>query len=279
MIGAILILIIFSSLSAQNFDIYEFPIELSNKDYSINKIIKGHSGWTFYLDLNSNVVSSQSSKNNFYFAGGFGNNYDSFIDPIGLSVSNLDLYLFDRGQNKVFRFDYSLNLINSLDLSAYFNSSNIVIDDFALDNWGHFYLLSKNNNAIYRGNISGLDNLMFIDLDQQMIDKNCCDKINVNSDGDIALLYPCSKQLAVFNRLGRLQYKLNVSINNPTMITNAKDLWIVINDYGEIEVINKSISKLLLVSLIDNEYLVDFTENNFKILCLTNQRIIEFHLD
>ena len=53
------------------------------------------------------------------------------------------------------------------------------------------------------------------------------------------------------------------------MITNAKDLWIVINDYGEIEVINKSISKLLLVSLIDNEYLVDFTENNFKILCLS----------
>ena len=116
-------------------------------------------------------------------------------------------------------------------------------------------------------------------IDAHILSKNCCDKINVNSDGDIALLYPCSKQLAVFNRLGRLQYKLNVSINNPTMITNAKDLWIVINDYGEIEVINKSISKLLLVSLIDNEYLVDFTENNFKILCLTNQRIIEFHLD
>ena len=41
MIGAILILIIFSSLSAQNFDIYEFPIELNNQDYSINKIING----------------------------------------------------------------------------------------------------------------------------------------------------------------------------------------------------------------------------------------------
>jgi len=215
----------------------------------------------------------------FYFAGGFGDNYDSFIDPIGFSISNLDLYIFDRSQNKVFRFDYSLNLINSLDLSLNLNRSNIVIDDFAVDSWGYYYLLSKNDNAILRGNISGVDPLIFIDLDQQMIDKDCCDKIKISSNGDIALLYPCLKQLVIFNRLGRLKYKLNLAIDNPKTITDIKDSWVMLNDQGEIEIIDKSISKLFSIPLIDNEYLIDLTNNNFKILCLTNQRIIEFYLD
>ena len=279
MIRAVISFFFISSLLAQNFDIYDFPAKLKKQDFSIDKIIKGHGGWTFYIDIDSRIVASQSSMGSFYFAGGFGDNYDSFIDPIGFSISNLDLYIFDRSQNKVFRFDYSLNLINSLDLSLNLNRSNIVIDDFAVDSWGYYYLLSKNDNAILRGNISGVDPLIFIDLDQQMIDKDCCDKIKINSNGDIALLYPCLKQLVIFNRLGRLKYKLNLAIDNPKTITDIKDSWVMLNDQGEIEIIDKSISKIFSIPLIDNEYLIDLTNNNFKILCLTNQRIIEFYLD
>jgi len=279
MIRAVISFFFISSLLAQNFDIYDFPAKLKKQDFSIDKIIKGHGGWTFYIDIDSRIAASQSSMGSFYFAGGFGDNYDSFIDPIGFSISNLDLYIFDRSQNKVFRFDYSLNLINSLDLSLNLNRSNIVIDDFAVDSWGYYYLLSKNDNAILRGNISGVDPLIFIDLDQQMIDKDCCDKIKISSNGDIALLYPCLKQLVIFNRLGRLKYKLNFSIDAPRTITDIKDSWVILNNQGEIEIIDKSISKLFSIPLIDNEYLIDLTNNNFKILCLTNQRIIEFYLD
>lgn len=279
MIRAVISFFFISSLFAQKFDIYDFPAKLKKQHFSIDKIIKGHGGWTFYIDIDSRMVASQSSMGSFYFTGGFGDNYDSFIDPIGFSISNLDLYIFDRSQNKVFRFDYSLNLINSLDLSLNFNRSNIVIDDFAVDSWGHYYLLSKNDNAILRGNISGVDPFIFIDLDQQMIDKDCCDKIKISSNGDIALLYPCLKQLVIFNRLGRLKYKLNLSIDHPRTITDIKDSWAILNNQGAIEIIDKSISKQFLIPLIDNEYLIDLTNNNFKILCLTNQRIIEFYLD
>ena len=150
MIRAVISFFFISSLLAQNFDIYDFPDKLKKQDFSIDKIIKGHGGWTFYIDIDLRIAASQSSMGSFYFAGGFGDNYDSFIDPIGFSISNLDLYIFDRSQNKVFRFDYSLNLINSLDLSLNLNRSNIVIDDFAVDSWGYYYLLSKNDNAILR---------------------------------------------------------------------------------------------------------------------------------
>jgi len=225
------------------------------------------------------MAASQSSMGSFYFAGGFGDNYDSFIDPIGFSISNLDLYIFDKSQNKVFRFDYSLNLINSLDLSPNFKRSNLVVDDFAIDNWGNYYLLSKNDNAIIRGNISGIDPLIFIDLDQQIIDRDCCDKIKISSNGDIALLYPCSKQLVIFNRLGRLKNKVKFLMDDPITFTDMKDSWAVLNNQGEVEIIDKLISKQFSIPLIDNEYSIDLTNYRRKILCLTNQRIIEFYLD
>ena len=279
MIRAIVSFLFLSSLIAQEIDIYELPVKLKKQNFFIDRIVKGHNGWTFYIDLDSRIVASQSSKGSFYFTGGFGDGYDSFIDPIGFNISNLDLYIFDRSENKVLRFDYSLNLINSLELSSDFNISNIVIDDMAVDSWGYYYLFSKNDNAIIRGNISGLDPLVFIDLDQQMIDKDCGDKIDINSNGDIALLYPCLNQIAIFNRLGRLQYKLNISINNPMMLTNFNNSWVVLNSEGIIELIEKSISKQFSIPLTNNEYLVDLTENNFNIFCLTNQRIIELHVE
>ena len=279
MIRAVISTLFISSLIAQGVEISEFPAKLKEQDYSIDRIIKGHGGWTFYLDLDSRIVSSQSSKGIFYFTGGFGNDYDSFIDPIGFKVSNLDLYIFDRSENKVFRFDYSLNLINSLDLSSKFNRSNLVIDDMAVDSWGYFYLFSKNNNVIMRGNMSGIEPLIFIDLNQHIIERDCGENIEINSNGDIALFYPCSSQLLIFNRLGRLKYKLNTSISNPQMITNHNNSWVIINNEGLIESFNQSSSKLYSIPLVNNEKLIDITASNVKMLFLTNQRIIELYLD
>ena len=211
--------------------------------------------------------------------GGFGDNYDSFIDPIGFRISNLDFYIFDKSRNKIFRFDYSLNLISSLDLSSKFNRPNIHVDDFEIDNWGSYYLFSKNNNAIFKGDLSGIDPLVFIDLDQQIIEKACCDGIKISSNGDIALLYSCLKQLVIFNRLGRLKYILKFSIDNPIDFTDMKDSWALMNSQGELEIIDKSISKLFSIPLIDNEYLLDITNYDFNLSFLTSQRIIEFYLD
>ena len=279
MFRAILTCLFISSLLAQKFDAYNLPAALEKQQFSIDKIIKGHGGWTFYIDLDSRLIASQSSAGSFYFTGGFGDNYNSFIDPIGFRISNLDFYIFDKSQNRVFRFDYSLNLINSLDLSHNFNRPNILVDDFEIDNWGNYYLLSKNNNAIFRGNFSGIDPLVFIDLDQQIIDKDCCDKIKITSNGDIALLYSCSKQLVIFNRLGRLKYKLKFLMDDPVAFTYMKDSWALISNRGELEIINKSITKQFSIPLIDNEYLIDITNYDFKLSCLTSQRIIEFYLD
>ena len=63
------------------------------------------------------------------------------------------------------------------------------------------------------------------------------------------------------------------------MLTNFNNSWVVLNSEGIIELIEKSISKQFSIPLTSNEYLVDLTENSFNIFCLTNQRIIELHVE
>ena len=51
MIRAVISTLFISSLIAQGVNISEFPAKLKEQDYSIDRIIKGHGGWTFYLCL------------------------------------------------------------------------------------------------------------------------------------------------------------------------------------------------------------------------------------
>jgi hypothetical protein len=68
-------------------------------------------------------------------------------------------------------------------------------------------------------------------------------------------------------------------MDDPITFTDMKDSWAVLNNQGEVEIIDQLISKQFSIPLIDNEYSIDLTNYNHKILCLTNQRIIEFYLD
>ena len=68
-------------------------------------------------------------------------------------------------------------------------------------------------------------------------------------------------------------------MDDPITFTDMKDSWAVLNNQGEVEIIDKLISKQFSIPLIDNEYSIDLTNYRDKILCLTNQRIIEFYLD
>ena len=68
-------------------------------------------------------------------------------------------------------------------------------------------------------------------------------------------------------------------MDDPVAFTYMKDSLALISNRGELEIINKSISKQFSIPLIDNEYLIDITNYDFKLSCLTSQRIIEFYLD
>lgn len=274
MIRAVVFLYLASCLYGQSVQVLKFPDEFKDKEFSPDIISSGPGGWLFYLDSKSRMLAARSPVGNFFFAGGFGNDYDSFFDPVGLTVSNLDLLVCDRSEKKILRFDYKLNFTGSISLDPHQDGSGVYIDKISTDLWGYYYLYSADDHLIRRGNASGIDPLPFLDLNQQTIGGVCLESMVIIPNGDIGILFSCKGEVVIFNRLGRLRYKLMVSISDPSKLQYVEDKWIVINAEGQGQILDQIEKSEFSIPIRADEKLLDCAVNNQDLICLTNLRML-----
>ena len=274
MIRAVVFLYLASFLYGQSGQVLKFPDEFKDKEFSPDIISSGPGGWLFYLDSKSRMLAARSPVGNFFFAGGFGNDYDSFFDPVGLTVSNLDLLVCDRSEKKILRFDYKLNFTGSISLDPHQDGSGVYIDKISTDLWGYYYLYSADDHLIRRGNASGIDPLPFLDLNQQTIGGVCLESMVIIPNGDIGILFSCKGEVVIFNRLGRLRYKLMVSISDPSKLQYVKNKWIVINAEGQGQILDHLEKSEFSIPKRADEKLLDCAVNNQDLICLTNLRML-----
>ena len=274
MIRAVVFLYLASFLYGQSVQVLKFPDEFKDKEFSPDIISTGPGGWLFYLDSKLRMLAARSPVGNFFFAGGFGNDYDSFFDPVGLTVSNLDLLVCDRSEKKILRFDYKLNFTGSISLDPHQDGSGVYIDKISTDLWGYYYLYSADDHLIRRGNASGIDPLPFLDLNQQTIGGVCLESMVIIPNGDIGILFSCKGEVVIFNRLGRLRYKLMVSISNPSKLQYVENKWIVINAEGQGQILDHLEKSEFSIPIRADEKLLDCAVNNQDLICLTNLRML-----
>jgi hypothetical protein len=274
MIRAVVFLYLASCLYGQSVQVLKFPDEFKDKEFSPDIISTGPGGWLFYLDSKLRMLAARSPVGNFFFAGGFGNDYDSFFDPVGLTVSNLDLLVCDRSEKKILRFDYKLNFTGSISLDPHQDGSGVYIDKISTDLWGYYYLYSADDHLIRRGNASGIDPLPFLDLNQQTIGGVCLESMVIIPNGDIGILFSCKGEVVIFNRLGRLRYKLMVSISDPSKLQYVEDKWIVINAEGQGQILDQIEKSEFSIPIRADEKLLDCAVNNQDLICLTNLRML-----
>ena len=274
MIRAVVFLYLASCLYGQSVQVLKFPDEFKDKEFSPDIISTGPGEWLFYLDSKSRMLAARSPVGNFFFAGGFGNDYDSFFDPVGLTVSNLDLLVCDRSEKKILRFDYKLNFTGSISLDPHQDGSGVYIDKISTDLWGYYYLYSADDHLIRRGNASGIDPLPFLDLNQQTIGGVCLESMVIIPNGDIGILFSCKGEVVIFNRLGRLRYKLMVSISDPSKLQYVDDKWIVINAEGQGQILDQIEKSEFSIPIRADEKLLDCAVNNQDLICLTNLRML-----
>jgi len=274
MIRAVVFLYLASFLYGQSGQVLKFPDEFKDKEFSPDIISSGPGGWLFYLDSKSRMLAARSPVGNFFFAGGFGNDYDSFFDPVGLTVSNLDLLVCDRSEKKILRFDYKLNFTGSISLDPHQDGSGVYIDKISTDLWGYYYLYSADDHLIRRGNASGIDPLPFLDLNQQTIGGVCLESMVIIPNGDIGILFSCKGEVVIFNRLGRLRYKLMVSISDPSKLQYVENKWIVINAEGQGQILDHLEKSEFSIPIRADEKLLDCAVNNQDLICLTNLRML-----
>jgi len=274
MIRAVVFLYLASCLYGQSVQVLKFPDEFKDKEFSPDIISTGPGEWLFYLDSKSRMLAARSPVGNFFFAGGFGNDYDAFFEPVGLTVSNLDLLVCDRSEKKILRFDYKLNFTGSISLDPHQDGSGVYIDKISTDLWGYYYLYSADDHLIRRGNASGIDPLPFLDLNQQTIGGVCLESMVIIPNGDIGILFSCKGEVVIFNRLGRLRYKLMVSISDPSKLQYVEDKWIVINAEGQGQILDQIEKSEFSIPIRADEKLLDCAVNNQDLICLTNLRML-----
>jgi len=279
MIRAIVFFYLVSCLYGQSVQVFQFPSEFQAQEFSPDIITTGPGEWFFYLDSKSRMLAARSPAGNFLFAGGFGNDYDAFYDPVGLTVSNLDLFVCDRSEKRILRYDYKLNYTGSIGLDPYQDGSGVYIDKISTDPWGYFYLYSADDHLIRRGNDFGIDRLPFLDLKQQTIDEICLESMVIVPNGDIGLLFPCMGEVVIFNRLGRIKSKLMVAIPTPSKLQYVEDKWIVVNADGQGQILDHVETSEFSIPIRADEQLLDCTVNNRDMICLTNQRMLVLQFD
>ena len=274
MIRAIVFFYLVSCLYGQSVQVFQFPSEFQAQEFSPDIITTGPGEWFFYLDSKSRMLAARSPAGNFLFAGGFGNDYDAFYDPVGLTVSNLDLFVCDRSEKRILRYDYKLNYTGSIGLDPYKDGSGVYIDKISTDPWGYYYLYSADDHLIRRGNVSGIDRLPFLDLNQQTIDKVCLESMVIAPNGDIGLLFSCTGEVVIFNRLGRIKTKLMVAIPAPSKLQYVENKWIVVNAEGRGQILDHLENSEFSIPIRADEKLLDCAVNNRDLICLTNLRML-----
>ena len=274
MIRAIVFFYLVSCLYGQSVQVFQFPSEFQAQEFSPDIITTGPGEWFFYLDSKSRMLAARSPAGNFLFAGGFGNDYDAFYDPVGLTVSNLDLFVCDRSEKRILRYDYKLNYTGSIVLDPYQDGSGVYIDKISTDPWGYYYLYSADDHLIRRGNVSGIDRLPFLDLNQQTIDRVCLESMVIAPNGDIGLLFSCTGEVVIFNRLGRIKTKLMVAIPAPSKLQYVENKWIVVNAEGQGQILDHLEKSEFSIPIRADEKLLDCAVNNRDLICLTNLRML-----
>lgn len=79
------------------------------------RIMVGPQGWVYVVDAGgSSVRAFRSITSPPQSIGGYGWNSFSFDDPTGVATDGLNLYVADRGNHRIQRFDRNLNFISTL---------------------------------------------------------------------------------------------------------------------------------------------------------------------
>jgi hypothetical protein len=117
------------------------------------RLITNPQGWIYVLDSERNlVVLIKGDKEPSSSVGGYGWSSTTFDQPTGLATDGLNLYVADRGNHRIMRFDRSFNFISSFTtrdtslLAARFGSPLGV----ALSRLGDLFVLDGENLRVVK---------------------------------------------------------------------------------------------------------------------------------
>jgi hypothetical protein len=117
------------------------------------RLMTNPQGWVYIIDAEQDLVAlSKSGGEPFSTVGGYGWSSTTFDQPTGFATDGLNVYVADRGNHRLMRFDRSLNFISSFitrdtSLSAARFGSPLGV---ALSRFGDLFILDGENLRVVK---------------------------------------------------------------------------------------------------------------------------------
>lgn len=231
-------------------------------DYASDEIYK--------LDTLGNLIQT---------AGGFGWSNGSFDDPSSIYATSLSVYVADKNNNRIQRFDKDLNFISLLYTKESNNNSSFGYPvGCAVSNQGDLYVLDSENNRVVAFDMFGTFSQKFGGFEDGEFSINSPLSITTSSDRRVFVLD--TESLLIFDQFGNGLIRFN-NERNLTRINITFNYFVLVNNkevfYSDLRK-SDSEKKIILVGN-EAEDIADALIFNQKLYVLTTETIHIYNLE
>jgi len=229
-VNKLLILLLFNNIikSENLFHVLEyrpFPEEMRVLNFQPEEFCWSIANNFILLDKSKNEILSLDQFGNISLSSSFGLRLHSYGELVWGGISPDGIFLVDRLNNMIYLLDYRLNIISNTSLEPRFFP-----EMGAIDPRGRVLLYSSHYNSVFSySEVSQIDK--FIDLNRLVNTRGCIKDMDVNEEGELALL-DCNEFLHLFTKLGRLKNSIPVNLEKPQFIAFVQEKWFLFNKKG-----------------------------------------------
>lgn len=238
-------------------------------------------GNIYITDISENTITKlDSSGNKINTIGGYGWSKSSFDEPVNIVTTTLSIYVCDKNNNRIQRFDKDLNYLSE------YSGTNIESEiEFGypsclnISNVGDLFLLDSDNNRILKFSLTGKFLLEIGSNDAGEYALTNPNNFSIDGEGNIFVLD--QNRIKVFDQYGNGQFIFNTNYN-PHKIYNYKtNILYIEND----KIIVFSLKERKIASEfgdlynLENEAIMDAKIIAKHLFILTPHRILKYKIN
>lgn len=255
----------------------------------ITEFGKFKSANSFAIDLNSNFYVADQMENSIYKLdslgnkiieiGGYGWESSTFDNPSYIFTNTLSVYVADKNNNRIQRFDKDLNFI-----SEYNGSDENSELGFAypicvvISRIGDLFILDSDNNRILKFNLTGEYLYEIGGNNAGNLAINNPKNFTIDANGNLYVLD--ENDIKIFDEYGNGQFKIDAIIDAEKIKYFNHYLWIIKKDMlVKLSLLNrKNILEFNYFPNINDEEIKDIEVRNGFLFVLTTRRIIKYKI-
>jgi hypothetical protein len=273
---------LFLSLLSAELTVYQeqeipFPDLFIARGFTPTDITVAPGPLLFLLDRASRQISLIPPGGKPVISGGFGRSPEAMFDPVDVAVSELEVVVVDRMENKLLRYDLRLNYLGSETIQLEDLPQPFYPEKVVADSWSNLYIYSSLNRYLWKRAPLGFESLPFLDLNQEPVQQHCLQELTVLTNDDVALLYPCTKEILVYNRLGRLKRRWHSELTGVRFILAYQNDLILLDKNGTGESLSRSLRETFQLP-VDAISIQDAALLKDRLFVLTSRNILVFRL-